>query len=420
MRRLRILWLSHFVPFPPKGGCFQRSYNLITRVAAQHDVHLVAMKHKRGTHPEDETRLARTELLRHCATVDILDISDSTRTVNLALRGLKSLLTGSALTVEIFRSTPFRTKVRQVMRDFAIDAVHLDTISLAQYLDEVDAVPTVMTHHGAESFMIHRRVRLERNPIMKLFFLAEWRALRRYEQQVCPRVALNAVVSAADQDILAAIAPASRFVVIENGVDVDYFKPMSPTAGRSLIFAGRLDQYSNRASILFFVREIWPLVRRDYPDAVIHILGSNPPEALMAAARIDPAIRVHGFVPDVRPFFRDASVVVCPIRDGGGTRIKVLDALAQGMPIVSTTIGCEGIEAVPGRDVLVADTPAEFAKHIARIFEDPELRLSLARNGRALAEQVYSWDRIATNLVRAYDASGVNENVGDELRSVSS
>jgi glycosyltransferase involved in cell wall biosynthesis len=348
------------------------------------------MKHKRGIHPEDELRLARTELQRHCATVEIVDISDSTRTLSLALRGLKTLLTGSALTVDVFRSASFRAKVREVMRAVAIDTVHLDTISLAQYLDEVGSVPAVMTHHGAESFMIRRRVRLEQNPILKLFFLAEWRALRRYEQKICPRVAINTVVSAADQNILAEIAPESRFVVIENGVDVDYFKPAAPSSSRSLIFAGRLDQYSNRASILYFVREIWPLVHKSYPDAVLNVLGSNPPEQLVAAAQSDSAIRVHGFVPDVRPYFRDASVAICPIRDGGGTRIKVLDALAQGLPIVATTMACEGIDAVQGRDLLIADTPAEFAAHIGRIFEEPDLRVSLpcscerwVRHGRA-------------------------------------
>jgi len=407
MRRLRILWLSHFVPFPPKGGCFQRTYNLLTRVAAHHDVHLLAMKHKRGAHPDEETREARTELLRHCASVDIVDISQATSTARLAMRGIRSVLSGSALTVTVFDSPQFRAAVRTAIQEFAFDAAHLDTISLAQYLDELRSIPVVMTHHGAESFMIRRRIARERNLLLKGFFFAEWLALRDYERRMCPRVATNVVVSAADAKILADIAPASRFVVIENGVDVDYFTPVQHNASRTLVFAGRLDQYSNREGILFFMREVWPSVRSAYRDAAIHIIGSNPPESLLSLAKTDPNVKVHGFVPDVRPYFQSACIAVCPIRDGGGTRIKVLDALAQGIPIVATTIACEGIDVVPDRHLLVADTPEEFASQIKRIFEDANLRTALAANGRALAERAYSWDAIAAKLGRVYGEAAI-------------
>lgn len=402
MRRPSVLWLSHFVPFPPKGGCFQRSYNLIARVAANHDIHLVAMKHKRGTHPEEETRLAETELRRYCRSVHIIDISESTQSVKLVLRGLMSLLAGSALTVTIFDSKIFRQTMQLVMREHPIDIAHLDTISLAQYLDDLGEIPAVMTHHGAESFMIRRRILRERNPFMKLFFLIEWWALKRYEQRMCPRVAANLVVSAADQEILAQIAPNARFLTVENGVDIEYFKPVPPNSARELIFAGRLDQYSNREGILFFMRDVWPLIRQTHPDTIVNIIGSNPPQALVSLAQSDSNVKIHGFVPDVRPHFQTATVAICPIRDGGGTRIKVLDALAQGIPIVSTSIACEGIEVVPGRDLLVADTPADFARQIARLFDDKELRATLASNARALAERLYAWDSIGAKLVKTY------------------
>jgi sugar transferase (PEP-CTERM/EpsH1 system associated) len=402
MRRLNVLWLSHFVPFPPKGGCFQRSYNLIARVAASHDIHLVAMKHKRGTHPEEETRLAETELLRYCASVHIIDISKSTRSASLALRGLTSLPFGSALTVTVFDSPSFRRTIRSVMREHSIDVAHLDTISLAQYLDDLGSVPAVMTHHGAESFMIRRRIWRERNPIKRWFFFFEWRALQRYERRMCPLVASNLVVSAADRDILAVIAPDARFAVVENGVDIDYFKPIKPNSAPALIFAGRLDQYSNREGILFFMRDVWPSIKKTHPNTVVNIIGSNPPDALLSLARADSNVKVHGFVSDVRPYFQSASVAICPIRDGGGTRIKVLDALAQGIPIVATTIACEGLDAVSGRDLLIADTPTEFARQIARVFEDAELRATLGANARALAERSYAWDSIAKKLVQAY------------------
>ena len=402
-RRRRVLWLSHFVPYPPKGGCFQRSYNLIKRVAAVHDVHLIAVKHKSGTHPEDEIREARTELLRHCKSVQILDISASTTAPKLAMRGLGSVLTWSPLTVTIYRSAELRAQIRALVQREKIEAAHFDAISLADYLEDVGDVPTVMTHHGAESFMIRRRIDNEKNFGRKMFFWLEWHMLRRYEARMCPRFSMNVVMSKLDQEILEQIAPRAKFTVVSNGVDIDYFAPASGARRpQSIVFAGRLDQYSNRHGMLRFMNEAWPAIRRVHPDAVIDVIGSNPPKEIEALAKVDANVRVHGFVPDVRPFFANAAVAICPIWDGGGTRIKVLDGLAQGMPLVATSIGAEGIDVVPERDLLIADTPEQFAAQISRLFTESGLRQKLETNGRHLAETVYSWDSIARRLAALY------------------
>ena len=143
---------------------------------------------------------------------------------------------------------------------------------------------------------------------------------------------------------------------------------------------------------------MWPRVRASHAEVVTHIIGSNPPAELKELAAADSRLQVHGFVPDVRPFFQQSTVAVCPIRDGGGTRIKVLDALAQGMPLVATTVACEGIDVVPDRDVLIADTAEVFARQIDRVLTDAGLRERLATNARRLAEDVYSWDGIARRL----------------------
>jgi glycosyltransferase involved in cell wall biosynthesis len=409
MTRLKILWLNHFVPYPPKGGCFQRNYNLITRMAAKHDVHLVAMRHKAATHPDAETVAARDVLQRHCASVHIVDIAEATEPLQLATRGIASMLTAAPLTVTIFRSREMTDLVKRLTREHTFDVTHFDTISLAQYLPLAPPGPTTMTHHGAESFMIRRRIARERSPIRKAFFLAEWLTLRRYEARECPKFDSNLVMSTLDGDILREIAPKAQFTVVPNGVDVGFFQPgpaaaaaPGPAAERALIFAGRLDQYSNRDAILHFVQAVWPLVRAAHPDLVMHIIGNNAPAELKDAAAADSRLRVHGFVPDVRPYFEQSTIAVCPIRDGGGTRIKILDALALGMPIVSTSIGCEGIDVVDGRDVLFADTPDAFAAQIGRILTDDTLRRSLAQAARRLAEDVYSWDGIADRLSAQY------------------
>jgi polysaccharide biosynthesis protein PslH len=422
MRRLQILWLSHFVPYPPKGGVFQRGYNMIRTVGVEHDIDLIAMKHKRATHPEELTRRAKDELLRHCRTVRIVDISAGTEGLRLAARSVLGLARGLPATAAIFRSKEMRGLVHAAARSIGYDVVHFDTIGLAEYLPCIGELPAVMTHHGAESFMIRRRIKHEKSWARKLFFLLEWLALRRYERRMCPRFGVNVVMSDVDRRIMQEIAPDANYAVVQNGVDLDYFRPGPVSNGHTLIFAGRLDQYSNRDGILHFAEHVWPLIRARHPDAVLQVIGSNPPSRLLQLAATDPAVEVPGFVDDVRPYFSRSTVAICPNRDGGGIRIKILDALAQGMPVVSTSIGVEGIEVTPERDILLADTPAEFALQVSRVFDDEELRKSLASNARKLAERVYSWEALGAKQVAQYRSVILSREQGlpDVLRRTAS
>lgn len=400
---MRILWFSHFVPYPPKGGYLQRTFNLLTRVGARHDVHLLAIVPKRDGHPESETGRASEELGRYCRSVDIVDVSSATSTLGLMKRAASGLLSRLPLTVTIFTSDEVRQRLRALVAAHHFDLIHFDAISLAQYLPDIGDTPAVMTHTGPESFMIRRRIRNERNPLNKAVFYAEWLALERYERLMMPRVRDNIVMSTLDRGILAAVAPDARFSIVANGVDLDVFTPVPPNpTSRRLIFAGRLDQYSNRDAITHFMQAAWPLVRAAHPDVHIDLIGSNPPAILHDIAAADPQVHVHGFVPDVRPYFRDAAIALCPIRDGGGTRIKVFDALAQAVPLVTTTIGAEGIDVVDGTHVLIADEPAPFAAAIGRLLDDPALRATLAANGRALVEQRYSWNALADTLMDTF------------------
>ena len=399
MRPLRILWLSHFVPYPPKGGCFQRSYNLIRRVGADHELHLVAMRHKGTTHPEHAVRDAREQLARHCRSVHIVDIAAATTPGGMLRKAVGGLLRALPLNVTIYESAEMRALVRRLSAATAFDVVHFDTIGLAQYAGDTGDAPRIMTHHGAESHMIHRRIAHEPNPAKKAYFYYEWLALARYERRQCGAFPINVTMSDDDAALLRQVAPDARYVTVANGVDVEVFTPVPARGHHRVVFAGRLDQYSNRDGVLHFMRSAWPLVTARHPDASIDLIGMNPPEELR---RFGPNVRVHGFVDDIRPYFADATVAICPVRNGGGTRIKVLDALAMGMPLVSTSIGCEGIDVVPERDLLIGDTPEAFAAQIGRVFDDAPLRQRLAASARRLAVARYSWDALAAQLVENY------------------
>ncbi|MBE0673006.1 MAG: glycosyltransferase [Anaerolineales bacterium] len=214
---------------------------------------------------------------------------------------------------------------------------------------------------------------------------------------------MNLAVSQLDKELLSHITGVGNFEVIENGVDIDYFTPsFSIKKNKSIIFAGRLDQYSNRESLLYFCSKVWPLIKKKHPDMRFTIIGNNPPVKLMEIAGNDKNIELLGYVDDVRPYFANAMISVCPIKDGGGTRIKILDALSMGMPIVSTSIGCEGIDVTPGADVFIADTPEEFADKVDHIVSDTCKRQSMGKNARKTAEENYSWKAIGAKLDRLY------------------
>jgi glycosyltransferase involved in cell wall biosynthesis len=191
--------------------------------------------------------------------------------------------------------------------------------------------------------------------------------------------------------------------VIPNGVDTDYFGrgDIQPSPG-TLVFAGGMNWYPNRDAILYFSREIWPLLKKEFPEISLTVVGAQPPRELLELAERDPKIVATGFVDDVRPYFANAEVYICPMRDGGGTRLKILDTLSMRTALVSTTIGCEGIKVTPETNVLIADTPVEFVTQVKRVFQDPELRKRLGREGRKLVEEKYSWEVIGNTLRAVY------------------
>jgi polysaccharide biosynthesis protein PslH len=404
MTGMNILWISHFVPYPPKGGCFQRSYNLIKEAARDNNVYLVALRHKdKSTHPESEMIKAKEELGKFCKEVHIIDIKSFTRGYYYWL-ALKSIFTSDPLTVNLFKSEEMHNLIKYLSNRIKFDIAHYDTISLVEYIDDTGNIPKYLTHHGVESFMIRRRVNNESSYLKKLYLIVEAYKLRRYEKINCFKFNLNIMVSEDDKNMLKEISPTSRIEVVENGVDVDFFLPKNNHENTNrLIFAGRLDQYSNMDAVLHFCMNIWPLIKKRIPEIRFSIIGNNPPQKLFEIAKNDDKIEILGYVDDVRPFFEKATISVCPIRDGGGTRIKILDAMAMGMPIVSTTIGCEGIDVIHGENILIANTTKEFIDNVEILTCDRILREKISKYARRTVEAKYSWSIIGNKLNKYYD-----------------
>jgi len=226
------------------------------------------------------------------------------------------------------------------------------------------------------------------------------RLLQQEERRWAPRVTLNIAVSDGDAHDLTALVPGARIAVIPNGVDVETFAPANDSAVEGIVFVGGMSWFPNEDALVFFAQDILPLIRAADARVKVTWVGRALPREINTFARR--GIRLTGHVDDIRGFVHGAACYVVPLRVGGGTRLKILDAWAMGKAIVSTSVGCEGLDAVDGQNILIRDDPTAFAAAVTTVLGNPALRASLERNARLTAEQKYSWEVIGVTMRRAY------------------
>jgi polysaccharide biosynthesis protein PslH len=409
IERRRILWLSHVLPWPPKGGLMQRSYHLMREVARYHDVCVVAFR--QHAHQRDEAQLneAISAISEFSILSHVSDLPQDHLLGGRAALALRALLPGFPYTVLWGSCASYRNAVIRAVAEFCPEICHFDTIGLAQYRDLLGATPAALNHHNIESHMLLRRSEKEPNALKSIYYSQEGRRLARYEKTVSRDFDLHLVCSELDGERLEETVGSVRLKVIPNGVDLDYFEP--PPAGTSqqpdsMIFVGRLAWYPNASAMRFFVRDVWPKVGARRPRAELRIIGRDPPSDLVEAAARDHRIKVHGFVDDIRPTVADSMVYVCPISDGGGTKLKMIDAMAMGKAIVAHPIAAEGLGLSDGENVLLTEDPGEMADMCIRLFDDEGLRIRLGQAARSRAEESFGFDAIGTALARTYAALG--------------
>ena len=400
---MKILWISHILPYPPKGGVMQRSYNLIKEVAKENEVYLFAFNQKAWLPTKEDIIKAKKEFERFCKKVEVFELpSDKSKFAWYKLV-IKSFFSKDGYTINWTKSKIMAKKIKEFLATNHIDLIHCDTIGLAEYVKDIKEIPKVLNHHNIESHMMLRRAKKEKNLFKKIYFYVEGLKLKKYENRICPKFDINLVVSELDKERLLNIALNSKIAVIPNGVNINYFKPLNSKIKRhNIVFAGRMNAYPNEDAVIWFLKEIWPLLKKEVPDATFTIAGRNPTPRIKKFAKNDPSILVTGYVDDIRPFIAQAEVYICPIRDGGGTKLKILDAMAMGKIIVTTTIGAEGLGVIHERHVLIANDPKIFASQVLLVFNNPDLRKYLSQNARQLVKKEYSWEIIGKKLNSLY------------------
>lgn len=397
---MKLVWLSHFIPFPPRGGSRQRSFNLIRHISAKYETHLVALN-MQGETRERAAEYA-SELRKYCAEVEIWDPPYRWRGARWWAQLMLSPLYRHPYGSRALWSPALGRRWEGFLAKHPGALVHFDSIDLALYFPPAADFRKVLNHHNCESAMAERRAEKEPNPLKRVYLRGQARKLKRLEQEVCHQFDVNLTVSELDTRTLLERNPRAQCHVVENGTDTEYFHPSeTPPEPNTIVFAGGLSWYPNISGIQYFARDIWPLLKKQCPGIRWYLAGRSPAASVIQVAKSDPDITLVPDPEDIRPWIWKAAVFICPIIDGG-TRLKILDALAMGKAVVSTNIGCEGLDVKPGKDVLVADTPQDFAGRVLRALQDEALRKQLGMNGRALVERLYSWEVIAGHLDQAF------------------
>jgi glycosyltransferase involved in cell wall biosynthesis len=398
-------WLSQVIPYPPKAGILIRCYYLLKSVAERHDVDLVAFiqePHLQNFYPTIDEGLedCRKVLQDMCRSVTFLPIASLKRPLGKARTAFEGLVLRDCYSARWLRSTAAANHMSAAVRVNRYDVAHFDTIGLASYRSLFPDVPCTLGHHNIESHMMLRRAELERTLLRRAYFAQEGRRLAAYERRVAGRFARHFTCSDLDSQRLSDVAADAVAVAIPNGVDVDYMKPTG--AGRdpaSLVFVGTMSWYPNIDAIRFLLRDVWPLLQARRTDITLDIIGAGAPQSVVDMAASLPGVNFRGYVPDVRPWMDKASIYICPIRDGGGTKLKILDAMSMAQCIVAHPIACEGINVVDGTSVVYATEPMDFVERILELLPDASRRARIGAAARQIAVSEYSFSSIGAKLV---------------------
>lgn len=404
---MRILFVTPGFPAPPTTGGSQRNFHLIRLLARHHQIHLFSLA---ATRPDAD---ALATLQGWCHSITLAPIPVRSFTTRL-----KEMVTTA--TPDLARrvsSTEIRSLLARTLQNETFDLVQAEGLEVgADLIEALDAMPAprpllVLDAHNAEYLLQQRAFAVDRGRTglwpAAVYSLVQWIKLRRYERMVCQRAAVVVAVSEQDRQALLALDPALQIVVAPHGVDVERYRPSLSGAGRSnvhpeLLFTGTMDFRPNVDAATWFCSEILPRVREHVPNVHLTIAGRSPTAAVRALE--SSAVTVTGAMPDDLPYFQQATAFVLPMRYGGGVRLKLLQALAVGLAVVSTEMGAEGVPVRDREHLLVARQPEAFAQAVVRVLTDRPLAARLGAAGRALAQQNFSWEAAAETIETAYGA----------------
>ncbi len=393
---MNILWLNAGLLLPLDKGGKLRTWHLMRHLATRHDITYLSFAEP------GQTAADREGMREVSARLETIPRSDAGKgTARFYVDAARHVLDHVPYAVAKYRSAGYRAALDRILRTRRFDAVVCDFLPPVVNLPDRLPCASVLFTHNVEAEIWRRHAQGARNPVSRLLLAQQHQRMLRFERKALSRFDLVLAVSDTDRDTfdrLYAGALRTPAHVVRTGVDTAFFTPMpSPRRRAHLVFTGSMDWLPNEDGMTHFVRDILPLVRRAEPDATLSIVGRAPTPAVRGLAESS-GIEVTGRVDDVRPHIAAADVYIVPLRIGGGTRLKIFEAMAMGKAVVSTTIGAEGLPVTPDRDVAIADGPERFADAVVQMIRDADRRRRIERAARQLVVDRYDWSAVAQDF----------------------
>lgn len=392
---MKLLMVSPSFPSPTWGFGI-RNYHLLKTLACEHTVSLLAL-------------VASAEI-EECDLPLLKDFAHTVRIVarpaplSKRLQQLMYVVRGKSHALGINSFSDLQKALDMLLLDEHYDAVIYESALIAGYRLPA-GVKCIVDQHNIEHELFWRTYQRETAWLRKWYNRLESRLLRPIEIERCRKADVVLTTSERDRLSLKSILPHNVIEVVPNGVDIEAFRCDSQEeVPGQIIFTGAMNYYPNIDAVIFFARRCWPLIQAQIPGATWKIVGGNPLPEVRRLAEL-PGVTVTGSVPDVRPYLAASTVAIAPLRIGGGTRLKILEALAMQKAVVSTSVGCEGLSVEPGKHLLVADQPETFAQAVVAFLNNPEMRAAYGNAGRALVEAEYSWEHCGARLLRVLETN---------------
>lgn len=389
---MKILWVCPGFLHPTTKGGQIRTLETLRELHRRHEIHFAALADPLT--PEGTERSSEYST-RSYAIPHSVPGRDNWAFYAQALGGFFSSM---PLAVSRFQSQAMRKRIEELVKEHRFDVVVCDFLAAAVNFSNLRDV--VLFEHNVESALWDRHVENAPTRLHRVLYRQQAGRMFAYERGVCRQVRQVIAVSDADVERIRALYGVESVQAVPTGVDVDYFAPPEdpPAVTADLVFMGSMDWVPNVDGMLYFVEQVWPRITAEIPECRLDIVGRRPTKSILALPQRYPGITVTGTVPDVRPYLWRSKVSIVPLRIGGGTRLKIFESMAASKPVVSTTVGAEGLPLVSGESILLADDPEMFAQSCVRLLQDASLRDSIARTGRGLVASEFSWSAAALSF----------------------
>jgi sugar transferase (PEP-CTERM/EpsH1 system associated) len=393
---VHLLWLKTELLHPIDKGGRIRTYNMLRALRRQHQVTYLTLDN--GLAAPDAAAAA----LEYCDTlIRVPFVEARRRSPRFWFELLANAVSPLPYAIAKYRSDRLREEIRRVVGQGDVDVLVCDFLAPSQNVPDNLPCRTVLFQHNVEAAIWKRHVDVREHPVSRAYFRAQWRRMERFEKKECRRFDRVVAVSRTDAETIERDYGVRDVADVPTGVDIDYFKPAGRASiePRNLVFTGSMDWMPNEDGITWFAEDVLPRIHAHLPDVTLTVVGRNPPSRVRALAARDRRIRVTGSVPDVRPYMEAGAVFVVPLRVGGGTRLKIFEAMAMGRPLASTSIGAEGLPITDGIHGRIADGAEGFSAAVLDLLTEPERAAAVALTAAAYVRSEFGWDRVASKFV---------------------